>query len=91
MKYFKFFTILAILLFVTVNLNARNIKTAAEKGACFRFKNFHFSSQSLYREINQSEIKALRLSFRVLSDTASVTAFFSTRKRGREIASAWLI
>ena len=44
-------------------------------GATFNFEKFEFSTKGLYNEIDQSSIKAVKVSFRLLTDTSEVNNF----------------
>jgi hypothetical protein len=69
MKTFKTLLPVLLLLLVFGNFCGRPEKSETKKGGHFNFKNFKVSTQSLYKEYDQSEIKALRLSFREIIDS----------------------
>ena len=75
MKSFRILLIPTFFLLVSGILCAQSEKKETKNGARFNFENFQFSTQSLYKEIDQSKIKAVKLSFRELSDTVTENKF----------------
>lgn len=69
MKTFKTLLPLLILVMAFGNFCGRSDEGGTKTGGHFNFKNFKLSSKSLYKEYDQSQIKALRLSFREIIDS----------------------
>lgn len=93
MKLLKFFIIAGFLFLVSVSLNAQKIKPDHKKGASFNFENYQFSTQGLYKEIDQSKIKSLKISFREIFDTVAVNNFLfnPVKREGNRISLAGLL
>jgi hypothetical protein len=80
MKSFSFFFSLTLLFIVSGTLYAQKQNKDVKSGARFNFEKFQFSTQGLYKEIKQFDIKAIRLSFREFPDTVPVNSFLFNPK-----------